>query len=295
MRILVTGGNGFIGKRLIPLLQERRHDVMCLLRDDAPLPSDAEPIRADLARDQHLEAPGAIDAIIHLAQSSRYRDFPVYADDIFSVNTASTARLLDLARRAGAQSFVLASTGSVYAAQGGLCREDQLLTPTDFYAASKLAAEVLLRPYAGLFRVCALRLFAPYGPGQSGRLIPTLVQRVRSGHPISLDGEVDGLRFAATYVADVAAILLAAAEQGWEGVYNIAAPGPTSVRQTAALIGNLVGVEPVFQRTGQPEPVSLIPDLNRLSLQYDLHLLHSLREGLALTLRSAAEPQEAQA
>lgn len=288
MRILLTGGGGFIGQRLIPLLQERRHDVMCLLRDNAPCPPGAEPIRADLARDQHIKAPGAIDAVIHLAQSSRYRDFPAGADDIFSVNTASTARLLDLARRAGARSFVLASTGSVYGTQGGPCREDRFLAPADFYAASKLAAETLLQPYAGLFRVCALRLFAPYGPSQFGRLIPTLAQRVRDGHPISLDGEADGLRFAAAYVDDVAAILLAAAEQGWEGVYNAAAPEPTSVRETAALIGDLIGVEPIFQRTGRPEPVSLIPDLDRLSRLYDLHRLRSLREGLALMLRSPA-------
>jgi hypothetical protein len=55
------------------------------------------------------------------------------------------------------------------------------------------------------------------------------------------------------------------AEQGWHGTYNVAAIEPTCVQQIAVTIGGLIGAEPVFVRTGRPEPPPLIADLQRLS------------------------------
>ena len=198
MRILLTGATGFIGRRLTTLLSQRGHEVVCLLRPDTPCPPGAKSIQADLGRTDAIGTLPSGDALIHLAQSSRYRGFPDAADDVFSVNTGSTARLLVLARHNGTRSFVFASTGSVYSMRDAPCREEAALQPDDFYAASKVAAEALLRPYAHHFRTCALRLFAPYGAGQHDRLVPTLIERVREHRPISLDGGAGGLRLSVT-------------------------------------------------------------------------------------------------
>ena len=67
---------------------------------------------SELFEPTHL--PSHIDGVLHLAQSHAYRDFPAGAVDMFRVNVASTASLLEYARRAGASRFYLASTGSVY-------------------------------------------------------------------------------------------------------------------------------------------------------------------------------------
>jgi nucleoside-diphosphate-sugar epimerase len=241
-------------------------------------------IHEDLARSEGLKKLPAVDTVIHLAQSHEYRNFPGGAADILAVNTSATAHLADLARRAEAQQFIFASTASVYSGANGSCREEAKLQPHDFYAASKLAAETLLRPYVRYFKVCVLRLFTPYGPGQRNRLIPTLTQRVREHHPVTLDGEGRGLRLSVAYVDDVAATFQAAAEHGWQGTYNVAAAEPTSVQDIAETIGRLLGENPMFVRTGEPEPSPLIADLAHLANLHDLQGFRSLEQGLRSTM-----------
>ena len=158
------------------------------------------------------------------------------------------------------------------------------MQPDDFYAATKVAAEALMRPYASQYRTCVLRLFTPYGPGQRNRIIPVLIERVRERRPITLDGEQGGLRLSVTYVDDVVATFRAAAEEGWHGTYNVAAPEPTCVREIANTIGRVIGITPVFQHTGRPEPSPLVADLNRLAAMCDPGKFCSLDEGVRRTL-----------
>ena len=284
MRILLTGATGFVGGRLTSLLCDRGHELICLQRPGSSAPAGVTPLFGNLAHSEAIEALPPVDTVIHLAQSHQYRNFPVAAADILAVNTTSTAHLLDLARRAGVQQFILASTASVYSAGNGPCQEEARLQPNDFYAATKLAAETLLRPYARCFRTCALRLFTPYGPGQRNRLMPTLIQRVRERHPVTLDGEGGGLHLSVAYLDDVAATFQAAAEQGWQGTYNVAAAEPTCVQDIATTIGRLIGVAPVFERTGRPEPSPLVADLMRLAKLIDPYGFRSLEQGLVLTI-----------
>src|SRR5262249_44517057 len=79
---------------------------------------------------------------------------------------------------------------------------------------------------------------------------------------------------------------MAAAEQRWHGTYNVAATEPTCVQEIAATIGRLIGVEPVFARTGRPEPLPLIADLLRLSGLWDPRRFRSLEQGVALPVRA---------
>jgi UDP-glucose 4-epimerase len=194
------------------------------------------PLQGDLAHSESIVALPKVDTVIHLAQSRQYRNFPVAADDICAVNTMATAHLLDLARRADVQRFILASTASVYSAGNGPCHEEAGLQPNDFYAATKLAAEALLRPYARYFRTCVVRLFTPYGPANAIGLF----NRVPAGQRTSAGylGRID----------DAPATFMAAAEQGWQGTYNVAASEPTYVQEIATTIGRLIGDEPVFVR-----------------------------------------------
>jgi UDP-glucose 4-epimerase len=286
MRILLTGATGFVGGRLSSLLGRRGHELICLQRWGSAGPTGVTLLHGDLAQSGSIAALPKIDAVIHLAQSAHYRNFPVAAADIFAVNSMATAHLLDLARRAGVQQFVLASTASVYSIRNGPCHEEARLQPDNYYAATKLTAEMLLYPYARYFRTCALRLFTPYGPGQRDRLVPTVFQRVRECQPVTLDGEAGGFRLSVAYVDDVAETFVAAVEKGWDGTYNVAASEPTSVQEIAATIGRLIGVEPVFSRTGRPEPPPLIADLVRLSELFDPRQFRSLEHGLALTVRA---------
>jgi nucleoside-diphosphate-sugar epimerase len=282
---MLTGASGFIGLRLTSLLlSDHRHEIFCLVRPGAPCASGVTPVVCDLAGHAPIGTFPPVDTIIHLAQSHQHRNFPIAAEDILAINTLATARLLDCARQRGVRTFILASTASVYSGCNSLCQEDAALQPDDFYAATKVAAEALMRPYARQYRTCVLRLFTPYGPGQRNRIIPVLIERVREGRPITLDGERGGLRLSVTYVGDVAATFRAAAEEGWHGTYNVAAPDPTCVREIANAIGRVLGITPVFQRTGLPEPSPLLADLNRLAAMCDPGKFCSLDEGIRRTL-----------
>lgn len=285
MRVLLTGGSGFIGTRLAKRLCEA-HELYCVVRQTGvPLPSGTIPVAADLAAEFPPDClPARIDAVLHLAQSPDYRSFPERAGSMFAINTAATAALLEYALAAGASHFVLASTGTIYEPYVGRLAEDASVAPTSYYSATKLAAEALIRGWQGRFPACALRLFFPYGPGQTGRLISELVERIRSGLAVTLDGCGDGLILTPTFVDDIAAVFEAALNAAWNGVFNVAAPHPVGLRQLADQIGHVIGKEPRFARSGASVAPHIVPELGRLAERFDLQRFRPLPAGLMETV-----------
>src|SRR5262249_53125011 len=91
-----------------------------------------------------------------------------------------------------------------------------------------------------MFKLSILRLFAPYGPGQAGRLIPELVRRIRQGEAITLPADGKGMRMAPTYVDDICTVIETALVEDWQGIFNVAAPAGLSLREIAELIGKVL-------------------------------------------------------
>jgi nucleoside-diphosphate-sugar epimerase len=223
----------------------------------------------DLAADAwSVELPSGIDAIIHLAQSPHYRDFPAQARDIWGVAAGATMRLLDWGRRAGARHFVLASTGGIYGTSDRPVREADPLpeqrTQLGFYFAAKRASELAVTQYAGELAAIVLRCFFVYGSGQSPKmLMPRLVDSIRVGRPIQLQGE-DGLRLNPIHVDDAARAIEACLRLTEARVINVAGPEPTTLRGVAATIGRLVEREPVFDVDATVAPNHLVADITRM-------------------------------
>lgn len=279
MRVLVTGGSGFIGSHLLDGLVQN-HETFAVARTTGSPTDGVTWIQADLARPlDHSALPAAIDAVIHLAQSRRYREFPDGAEDIFAVNIASTFSLLEYARVAGARTFLLASTGGVYASSFERLVETDPVSPIDFYRTSKYAAELLTANYERFFRTIVFRLFFVYGAGQHGMLMPTLVEKVARGETITIDGP-DGIRINPIYVDDAVAALFAGLELDRSAVFNVAGDETVTLRELVQLMGKVLGRDVRIESRGAAPDGDLVGDNTRLKDELGVRLQVSLREGL---------------
>lgn len=284
MTCLVTGATGFIGRALLPKLAER-DEVVALGRRTPDGTDCVRWVRQDLTQPLDESAlPKGVDAVIHLAQSERYREFPDGAVDMTEVNVASTVRLLDYCHRSGGTSFVLASTGAIYGAEQRPVSEDDAPSPGDFYAASKLAAEQVAARYRSLLRVQIVRPFFVYGPGQqANRFIPGLLSRVRAGQPVRLAGN-DGIRLNPIYVDDAVELLRGTLELEGSETLNMAGPRVHSIREIAEMIGAEVGANPTFDVT---EPANdLVASVERLTQKLGSPTV-TMPEGLERTVAAA--------
>jgi nucleoside-diphosphate-sugar epimerase len=283
MRVLVAGATGFIASHLVPALAEAGHDVIGLGHDPARIPNRVDAFVADLRHANEVDFP-EVDAVVHLAQAN----VPDH-DELFAVNTASTAALLEHARRTGARRFVYASSASIYGGGDGAFDEDDAPGGRDFYAATKIAAEALVAGYTGLLEgTTTLRLVAPYGPGQTGRLIPALIERVRAGREVMLN-EGGRPRLNPIYVDDVVRVVLRALELPGHRVVNVAGDEVVSVRELAEAIGEALGTEPVFEESGGTA-VDLVARNERMKRELGVDGLVRLAEGLRrmLAVQAAA-------
>ena len=246
MRVLITGASGFIGRNLLTALEHEIHGLT-----------------QDLAVPLNLTAlPREIDAVIHLAQSRHYREFPDRALDMFNVNVAATLQLLEYARSAGAKRFILASSGSVYGAGPRPFTEDDEPKPPDFYAVTKWTAEQIAAQYRKYFDVIVLRPFFVYGHGQTGRLIPGLVDRIANDQPITVDG-AEGIRINPVHVSDCVRAIAAALDHDGQLTVNIAGEETVSMLDLAMRIAALMGRAPHISHTDMQRE-DILGDITRM-------------------------------
>ncbi len=288
MIVILTGSSGCVGQALLKELKRGGHEVIAVGRQTMEA-GGARSVVCDLSEPFNTELfPVHTDAIIHLAQSRRYREFPAAAADVFAINVAATQRLADYGLKAGAKSFLYASTGSLYIPSAEPVREDAPTTAASYYAASKLAAEHLISAYGNALPVGILRLFYVFGPGQSKMLIDGLAARIRQGIPVTLQGQ-SGIRVAPIFSSDVARIFRIAAENAWYGTVNLGSPDVYPLRDVANEIGQVIGIQPKFEYVDGQCPLTALPQLDNLAARFDMGTLTGLRRGLELTFGSQAQ------
>jgi UDP-glucose 4-epimerase len=262
MKIVVTGATGVTGSALLPVLA-RDHEVFALHRPGAEVESSGGVtwIEQDLSRPLEGDLPAEIDAVIHLAQSRRYREFPEGAVDMVEVNAASAVRLLQYCCEAGGTCFVYASSGAIYPPGPRPVRENDTPKPGNFYAMSKLIGEQLVDQFRNVLTVAILRFFFIYGPGQTNMLVPGLAAKVQASEPIPVAG-AQGIRINPIYVDDAAAAVAEALKLEQSGLFNVAGPEIVSIQDIATIVGQEVGIEPTF--THGPAQSDLIADIQRM-------------------------------
>ncbi len=206
MKILVTGGAGFIGSHLVRrLLRDRAGSVSVLDNFHRARPDNL----ADCLDEIHLwredvrnpaalvKALRGVDLVYHLAAQSSVIGAEADADYTFRTNVLGTFELLQAARLNGVRRVVFASSREVY---GDPLRvpvpETAPLRPKNLYGASKVAGEAYCSVFGsdGL-ETAVLRLANVYGPGDTGRVLPLFVSRALQGQPLVLYGGQQVLDF----------------------------------------------------------------------------------------------------
>ncbi len=284
-RILITGATGFVGGHLLRSLQPR-YELIALGRSRPPGDdrSTVAWIEHDLAEPlDPRRLPGHVDAIIHLAQSQVYKQFPQRASEIFEVNVNGTFRLLEYAREAGIGQFVFASSGGVYRLSHSNIVETDPIQPLSFYLSTKYAAEILMRNYEQFFRTVILRFFFVYGPGQQhGMLVPSFTQKIMNDELITIEGN-PGLRINPTYVADAVRAVEAALRLPASGLFNVAGNEVVTITDLVKLIARVSGREVATRHTNAGPDGDLVADNTRMKEILGVHPRIPLFDGLRQT------------
>jgi UDP-glucuronate 4-epimerase len=279
MKVLVTGGAGFIGSHLVERLLEAGHEVDVLdefndYYDPRIKRANLQAVQGrigvheadirDVAAVDQIISTGGYGSIVHLAARAGVRPSIKEPRLYIDANIIGTFNLLEAARKAGIGRFISASSSSVYGVLKTVpFREDMALTETiSPYAATKLAAEQLCSNYSYLYgmRTISLRFFTVYGPRQRPDLaIHKFTKFIHEGRPIDQYGD-GSTRRDYTYVDDIIQGVTACLT--YEGqlcdVFNLGESQTTTLTELIHAIEDTLGKKAVINHMpDQPGDVPL--------------------------------------
>jgi len=250
MRVLITGGTGFIGSRLALACMERGDDVRIFGQTNTP---------AEQANKQYLEAKGAqfvygsmterskldeitknIDTVFHLAAAQHEANVP---DQHFrDVNISGTRNLLESCLDKGIHRFVHGSTIGVYGSLDGRITEDSPCVPDNIYGITKLEGEKVVLQYRDRLPVVVIRICETYGPGD--RRLLKLFRGIRK-NMFFMIGRGENLHHLVFIEDLIQGFLLAAEKEEAKGeIFLLADNTPITSNEMAKTIANSLGVPP---------------------------------------------------
>ncbi|CAN5129940.1 SDR family oxidoreductase [soil metagenome] len=303
MKVVITGGAGFIGANLARLMIEGPGIDTVTVVDD--LFTGFKENLAGLDVDYHegtILDPGVLDvaftgadAVVHLAARSSVPRSVAEPMAAHHANATCTAEVLEAARRAGGPQVVVASSSSVYGANPTLPkREDLAPMPVSPYAASKLATEAYTLAWASVYDldVLAFRFFNVFGPLQPPRhtyaaVVPAFVSALTDDRPLPVHGDGRQTRDF-TYVGSVCHVLLDSVERRVTSAtpVNLAFGSRVSLLEVIAELEEIVGrplaVEHQPRRAGDVRDTQA--DTTRLRELFPEAEPISLAEGLRATV-----------
>ncbi|MGE0430960.1 MAG: NAD-dependent epimerase/dehydratase family protein [Planctomycetota bacterium] len=304
---LITGGAGFIGSHLAAALLADGERVRVLDDFSTGRRENLSPLqRAHGDRLEVIEA-SILDAdavqramqgvrhVSHQAAMISVTDSIARPAPTLRVNVEGTAIVLEAARRAGVEGFVLASSAAVYGDAPGLPKTEQMLPAClSAYAVSKLAGEQMVETYArahGMHAV-ALRYFNVYGPRQDpaspyAAAVPLFVSRLRANEAPTIFGDGEQTRDF-VFVGDVvrANRLALAARDAGPGPFNVATGRAVTVNALVAQLADLIGarVTPVHADARIGEIRHSLADVTRARNALRFEATMPLADGLRATI-----------
>jgi UDP-glucose 4-epimerase len=296
MRVVVTGGSGFIGRHVVARLRAHGDEVSVV--DLRPFPDpDLRCVVGDLRERAVVDEALAdgTDAVVHLAAITSVLQSVKDPHEVFRTNVVATEHLLERSREIGIRRFVLASTNAVAGDVGRACIDESLvLRPLTPYGATKAAAEMLMSAYAASYGIVtvALRLTNVYGIGMQEKdsVVARLMRAALSGGGIEIYGDGEQLRDY-VFVTDVAEAFEHALGLDEPTVLTIGAGRSVSMNELHDLACEVtrvaIGKRHVEAKPG--EMPAVVVDISRARAS-GWQPRHDVRDGLAATWQDFGGP-----
>ena len=300
MRILVTGGAGFIGSHLIDRLMKQGHDVICLdnfftghKRNISHWMDNPyfELIRHDITEPIRLE----IDQIYHLACPASPVHYQYNPVKTIKTNVMGTLNMLGLAKRVKAR-FLLASTSEVYGDPDVHPQPEEYrgnvncIGIRSCYDEGKRVAETLAFDYhrQNNVDIRVMRIFNTYGPRMfenDGRVVSNFIVQAIKGIPLTVYGDGSQTR-SFCYVSDLVEGMMRLMNGEHIGPINIGNPGEYTILQLAQTIQKMVNpdAELTFKPLPQDDPLQRQPDITKAKNLLGWEPTINLEQGLKLTI-----------
>lgn len=310
MRVLVTGGAGFIGSHVVEDLLAHGYDVIVVDNLDGGrlenLRSIAEHPALRFVQGDIRDAPdnGAIedafagvDWVIHLAGIADIVPSIEHPQDYFATNVQGTVNVLECARKAGVTRFVYAASSSCYGIPDTYPTSEQAAIRPEYpYALTKRLGEELVLHWGKVYRMPAvsLRLFNVYGPrvrtnGAYGAVFGVFLAQKANGKPFTVVGDGTQTRDF-TYVTDVARAFVMAAESNLtDEILNVGSGGHYSINRLVELLGG----EVVYVPNRPGEPKCTFADTRRIRERLGWRPQVGFEQGVAMMLEALAEWKQA--
>ena len=301
MRIVVTGGAGFLGSHLCDALVRRGDSVVCVddlstgnLGNIAELLGDRRFrfVRADVSAG--LVVHGRVDAVAHLASPASPPDYLRRPLETLAVGSRGTENALRLAERSRAR-FVLASTSEVYGdplehpQREGYWGNVNPVGPRSVYDEAKRYAEAVTMAYHrhhGL-NTGIVRIFNTYGPRmrpEDGRVVSSFITQALNGQALTIYGDGSQTR-SFCYVDDLVRGLISMIDSDEVGPINLGVPEERTVTELAELVLELTGSDSVVEYHPLPtdDPTRRRPDISLATARLGWRPEVSTEEGLQRT------------
>jgi UDP-glucose 4-epimerase len=297
VRILVTGGCGFIGSNLVPMLLERGAEVRVLdsfaIGGPDRLPAGVDVHEGDVRDPAALaSATAGVEAVIHLAAAGNVSDSVADPLSNFEVNARGTLLTLQAAVDAGVRRFVFASTGGALSGDAPPPVDERSVPrPISPYGASKLCGEGYCQAFRGSYglETLCLRFANVYGPRSELKrgAVTTFIKRALAGEPLTIYGDGGATRDF-IHVDDLCAGIVAGLEaRDVQGVVHLASERETTIEELARLVlaaaGSDAPIEHGARRRGEVERNFAIARLAGEVLGWRARV--SLEDGLAATVK----------